>query len=62
MLIKTLNFYGYTQLLIKSKKIHIFISRVGITIETCVKKKSIVSITIEIGVKKKKRKVISTVI
>ena len=53
MLIKTLNFYSYTQLLIKSKEIHIFISIVGITDETCVKKKSTVSITIEIGGKKK---------
>ena len=53
MLIKTLNFYSYTQLSIKSKKIHIFISTVGITIETCVKKKSTVSIIVEIGVKKK---------
>ena len=36
MLIKTLNFYSYTQLLIK--EIHIFISTVFITVETYVKK------------------------
>ena len=52
MLIKTLNFYRYTQLLKKSKEIQIFIFTVAITIETCVKKKSTVSITVEIDVKK----------
>ena len=52
MLIKTLNFYRYIQLLKKSKEIQIFIFTVAITIETCVKKKSTVSITVEIDVKK----------
>ena len=37
-----------------NKEIQIFISTVGITVETCVKKKSTVTKTVEIGVKNKK--------
>ena len=59
MLIKSFSFY----ICIQPLKIHIFISTVGVTVETCVKKIYTVGIIVEIGVKKinKWGKVISTV-